>query len=159
MSEKKVVVVGSGKGGTPEKIIKLFSQCKTANEMQYITSNDIRFVHKDEFKKDQDSMSACIQWPSGQWQYGRLNITNKNLQKAIDDSIGGFGPTHVRISHHNHYGTKDGPSAWLISFLANSILAQRYALMTDRDFTRLCGKLADWDKLMRGEEGRLPSIH
>ena len=128
--------------------------------MSYIKARDIRFVHKDEAPFAISKMTTTIVWPSGQWQFGALQIVNPELRAMIEEgTIGAYGPPHVRIEHYDHYGTPDGPSIWQIGFFANRILAQRYVLMTDQEFQRLCGKWADWDLLMIGEDSKLPHIY
>lgn len=159
---KHIAVIGRRTRPSPSQIsnsFKLFSEC-CPEEMSYIKASDIRFVRKDEASKTISKMTTTIMWPSGRWQFSALQILNKELRALIEEgAVGSFGPPHVRIEHYDHYGTPDGPSAWLIGFYANNILAQRYVLMSDQEFKILCGKWADWDLLMKGEDGKLPHIY
>ena len=140
--------------------LKLVSRCLHPSEMSYITSRDIYFVHRDVTKVTPETIFTCIQWPSGQRQYGHIQIADNTLREMVRDSVGGtFGPTHILIQHFDHYGTADGPSVWLIGFYSNAILAQRYALMSEKEFRFLCGPWADWDMLMSGKAGKLPHIY
>ena len=160
--EKHIAIVGGRSRPSPAQIsknFKLYSEC-CPDEKSYIYSRDVRFIHKDEAPLAKSKMSATIEWPSGRWQFGSLQIMNPELRSLIEEgTIGNYGPPRVRFRHYDHYGTPDGPSTWLVGFHANRILAQRYVLMSDQEFKRLCGKWADWDLLMQGKDGKLPNIY
>ena len=85
--EKHIGVIGGRSRPSPAQIsknFKLYSEC-CPDEMSYIYSRDVRFVHKDEVPLAKSKMCATIEWPSGRWQFGTLQIMNPELRSLIEE--------------------------------------------------------------------------
>ena len=114
--------------------IALMSECYRVEFMEELKAMDIRFVRSDELSEAHMYWGE-VQWPDGQYQYFRVQAMKPALRDYLDQCVlSAYGPIHVKIWHMEHYGNPDGNSCWVIGFFANSILAQRYALMSEEQF-------------------------
>lgn len=159
----KIAIIGNGKTGPAaqeKRMIQFLSDIDPNTDLSFIQARDIRFVHKDEVPRTRDAIYTEIIWPSKQWQRGYVQIMNKELDELVGNSVAAqWGPPHIKIFHLAQSRVANGHGVWKIGFHANSILAQKYVLMSDQEFKVLCGKWADWEKIMKGEEGKLPHIY